>query len=117
MFGKATGKTLYDFGKEVLFDPLDIHTVECATDAQGISDGGNGFALNVYDMAKIGQLYLNKGNWNGNQIVSEKWIEDASSLQFKRSSGTADYGYQWWDEDEDAFFCTRSLWTIYFCCS
>ena len=49
-----------EFGKEYVFDPLDMESVECETDAQGISDGGNGFAMNVYDMAKIGQLYLNK---------------------------------------------------------
>ena len=57
---EATGKTTYEFGKEYLFEPLDMDSVECATDAQGISDGGNGFSMNVYDMAKFGQLYLNR---------------------------------------------------------
>lgn len=50
---QATGKTTYEFGKEYLFEPLDMDSVECSTDPQGISDGGNGFAMNVYDMAKI----------------------------------------------------------------
>ena len=93
---KATGKNLYEFGKEYLFDPLDIQSVECELDPQGISDGGNGFAMNVYYMAKIGELYLNNGVWNGQQIISERWIKDSTSVQFTRSSGTADYGYQWW---------------------
>lgn len=93
---KATGKTLYEFGKENLFDKLNMNSVECSADAQGISDGGNGFAMNIYDMAKFGQLYLNKGNWNGEQIISEKWIEESTKMQFDRSSGSADYGYQWW---------------------
>ena len=44
---KAIGKTTYDFGKEHLFEPLDMDSVECTTDPQGISDGGNGFAMNV----------------------------------------------------------------------
>lgn len=93
---QATGKTTYEFGKEYLFDPLDMNSVECGTDAQGISDGGNGFAMNVYDMAKFGQLFLNNGVWNGEQIISDQWIKDSTSVQFERSSGSADYGYQWW---------------------
>ena len=93
---QATGKTTYEFGKEYLFDPLDMNSVECETDAQGISDGGNGFAMNVYDMAKFGQLFLNNGAWNGEQIISDQWIKDSTSVQFDRNSGSADYGYQWW---------------------
>lgn len=93
---QATGKTTYEFGKEYLFEPLDIDSVECTTDPQGISDGGNGFAMNVYDMAKIGQLYLNNGVWNGEQIIPAEWIQESTTLQFDRSSGSADYGYQWW---------------------
>lgn len=93
---QATGKTTYEFGKEYLFDPLDMKSVECRTDPQGISDGGNGFAMNVYDMAKIGELYLNNGVWNGEQIISRQWINDSTNVQFVRQSGTANYGYQWW---------------------
>ena len=106
---QATGQTLYEFGKEYLFDPLDMESVECGTDAQGISDGGNGFIMNVYDMVKFGQLFLNNGVWNGEQIISEKWIKDSTSLQFERLSGSADYGYQWWvrtfgDNNYPAYF-------------
>ena len=93
---QATGKTAYEFGKEYLFDLLDMDSVQCSTDPQGISDGGNGFAMNIYDMAKFGELYLNNGNWNGEQIISEQWVKDSTTLQFDRSSGSADYGYQWW---------------------
>lgn len=93
---KATGKTLYEFGKENLFEPLGMESVKCGDDAQGITDGGNGFQMTAYDMAKIGRLYLNKGEWNGERIVSSKWIDESTTVQFKRSSGTADYGYQWW---------------------
>ena len=106
---QATGKTTLEFGKEYLFDKLDIDSVECTTDSQGISDGGNGFAMNVYDMAKIGELYLNNGVWNGEQIISEQWIKDSTTTQFERSSGSADYGYQWWvrtfgDNNYPSFF-------------
>ena len=105
----ATGKSLYEYGKEVLFDPLGMESVECGLDPQGHCDGGNGFAMNVYDMAKFGQLFLQKGKWEGEQILSENWVEGSTSLQFKRSTGTADYGYQWWvrtfgDQQYPAFF-------------
>lgn len=91
-----TGEDLFTFGKTSLFDPLGMDSVELTKDPQGISDGGNGFSMNLYDMAKIGQLYINKGVWEGQRIVSEGWIEEATDLQFKRSTGSADYGYQWW---------------------
>ena len=93
---QTTGKTTYEFGKENLFDKLDMDSVECSTDPQGISDGGNGFAMNVYDMAKIGELYLNNGVWEGEQVIPAQWVEDSTTVQFDRSSGSADYGYQWW---------------------
>ena len=53
-------------------------------------------AMDIYDMAKFGQLYLNNGVWEGEQIISPEWIEQSTTLQFDRSSGSADYGYQWW---------------------
>lgn len=106
---QATGQTAYDFGVEHLFSKLDMDSVQCGADPQGISDSGNGFAMNVYDMAKFGQLYLNKGVWEGEQIISPEWVEQSTTLQFDRSSGSADYGYQWWvrtfgDQNYPAYF-------------
>lgn len=106
---KATGMSAYDFGKQYLFDPMGITSVKCETAPEGTSDGGNGFAMNVYDMAKLGKLYLDGGKWQQKQLVSEQWVKEATTLQFKRSTGSADYGYQWWvrtfgEEDYDAFF-------------
>lgn len=106
---KATGMTAYDFGKQYLFDPMGMTSVKCEVSPEGTSDGGNGFAMNVYDMAKLGKLYLDGGKWQGKQLVSEQWIQAATSLQFDRSTGSADYGYQWWvrtfgEKDYDAFF-------------
>lgn len=105
----ATGMTAYEFGKEYLFDPLGMDSVECGSDPQGISDGGNGFSMTVYDMAKFGLLFLNEGQWEGEQIVPLQWVEASTSVQFVRSSGSADYGYQWWvrtfgDNGYDAYF-------------
>ena len=93
---KATGMTAYEYGKEVLFDPMGMDSVQCGLDPQGISDGGNAFFMNVYDMAKFGQLYLNGGVWEGQQLLPAGWVEESTTLQFDRSTGSADYGYQWW---------------------
>lgn len=109
IISQSTGQTTYDFGKKYLFDKLDMNSVQCTTDSQGISDGGNGFAMDIHDMAKFGQLYLNNGVWEGEQIISSEWIEQSTTLQFDRLSGSADYGYQWWvrtfgDQNYPAYF-------------
>ena len=106
---QATGQSLYEFAKENLFDPLGMDSANVSTDPQGIGDGGNGFTMNVYDMAKFGLLYLNNGVWDGEQIISEQWINDSTTVQFICSSGSANYGYQWWvrtfgNNNYDAYF-------------
>ena len=55
--------------------------------------------MTAYDMAKFGRLYLNGGEWEGNQIISKEYIEESTRIQFDRSSGYADYGYQWWIDE------------------
>lgn len=106
---QATGHSLYEFAKENLFDPLGMDSANVSTDPQGIEDGGNGFTMNVYDMAKFGLLYLNNVVWDGEQIISEQWVNDSTTVQFTRSSGSANYGYQWWvrtfgNNNYDAYF-------------
>lgn len=93
---QASGMSLYEFGKRCLFDPMGMRSVTLAQDAQGVSDGGNGFSMNIYDMAKFGRLFLNGGEWQGEQLVPADWVEESTTVQFERSSGSADYGYQWW---------------------
>lgn len=106
---QATGMTELDFGMQYLFEPMDIENVRIDTDAQGVSDGGNGIWMTPYDMAKIGLLYMNGGVWEGEQLIPQQWIEDSTSVQYDRSTGSADYGYQWWvrtfgDDRFPAFF-------------
>ncbi|MDO4175150.1 MAG: serine hydrolase [Eubacteriales bacterium] len=93
---QATGMTVYDFGKQYLFDPVGMDSVRIDTDPQGISDGGNNIWMTPYDMTKFGLLYRNGGVWEGQQIVPAEWVEQSTSVQFERPSGRADYGYQWW---------------------
>ena len=88
--------TVYEYGKPRLFDLVGMDSAACGMDPQGICDGGNGFSMNVYDMAKFGQLYLNGGVWAGEQIVPAEWVEASTTLQYDRITGSADYGYQWW---------------------
>lgn len=106
---EATGMTADAFAREYLFDPVGMDSAAIASDPQEISDGGNGVFMNIYDMAKFGLLYLNGGIWQGEQIVPAQWVEDSTSVQYDRSTGSADYGYQWWvrtfgDQGYDAYF-------------
>ncbi|MFO1514430.1 MAG: serine hydrolase [Verrucomicrobiota bacterium] len=97
---KTTGQTVLDYLKPRLFDPLGIEgpTWEMK---QGISFGGSGLAIRTEDIAKFGQLYLQKGKWNGKQLVPAAWIETATARQTSNgSSPDSDwdqgYGYQFW---------------------
>lgn len=88
---------------------MKMNSASVSADAQGISDGGNGVSMNIYDMAKFGMLYLNGGEWQGSQLVSQDWVTQSTTVQFERDSGSADYGYQWWvrtfgDHDYPAYF-------------
>lgn len=95
---QATGKTALDFGLEALFAPLGITDLEWMTDPQGRSIGSATLYLRPRDMAKIGLLYLNRGQWQGRQIVPSRWIELSWQLhaQMPTWGGPADYGYYWW---------------------
>lgn len=93
---QAVGKSLFEYGKEKVFTPLGMGSVEWGRDPQGVTDGGNGIRMNVYDMAKFGQLFLNDGKWNGKQIIPQKWVEESTEVQVNRAPNYVSYGYQWW---------------------
>ncbi|MCG8307605.1 MAG: beta-lactamase family protein [Cytophagales bacterium] len=98
---KKTGQTLVEYLKPRLFEPLDIKTPTWQSDPLGINVGGWGLSLTTSDIAKFGQLYLQKGNWNGRQIIPEAWIDLATSLQTSNGSNPESdwdqgYGYQFW---------------------
>jgi CubicO group peptidase (beta-lactamase class C family) len=91
---KATGRPLDDFARETLFEPLGIAGAEWFR-VRGDSDAGGGLRLRPRDMAKIGQLVLAGGRWNGRQIVSKAWIEASMTPRLEATSGYF-YGYLWW---------------------
>jgi CubicO group peptidase (beta-lactamase class C family) len=90
---KATGRTLDEFARETLFQPLGITSVEWVR-VKGDSDAGGGLRLRPRDMAKIGQLALAGGRWNDRQIVSKAWIETSTAPKIEATGGQF-YGYLW----------------------
>ena len=98
---KVTGHSVLDYLTPRLFEPLGIEKPKWETSPQGISIGGYGLFLRTEDIAKFGQLYLQKGKWNGKQLLPASWIEQATSKQVSNGSDpTRDwdqgYGFQFW---------------------
>lgn len=121
---KATGRSVLDFATQNLFSVLGIKDKNRivfqmkeeqmrfydSTDAnvwvadnRGINAAGWGLTLTPMDMAKIGQLYLQHGNWEGRQVVSSQWVKDSTTSYQKWEN--LSYGYLWWiiDESEQAY--------------
>lgn len=78
---KVTGQKVIDFLKPRLFDPLAIEGMDWEVDPKGINAGGWGLRLKTEDMAKFGQFFLQKGKWNGNQVLPAAWIEEATTTK------------------------------------
>ena len=98
---KVTGQAVVDYLKPRLFDPLGIENPTWDASKQGVSMGGFGLNVRTEDIARFGQLYLQKGQWQGKQLVPAAWVETATSRQMSNgSSPTSDweqgYGYQFW---------------------
>ncbi len=96
---RVTGKSLEAFAREALFQPLGITDLEWKTYKNGQIAAAAGLRLRPRDAAKIGQLVLNRGQWNGRQIVSADWIAQSITPRFQAVGyfgGTLFYGYQWW---------------------
>ena len=101
---KRTGETLTEYLTPRLFEPLGITKYYWETCPKGITKGGWGLFLCAEDMAKLGQLYLQRGKWNGQQLVSEYWIEISTARHLKTQNGTYGYGYQLWMEQRPGSF-------------
>ena len=97
---RVTGKTAHEFLKPRLYDPLEIKGATWTENFEGINMGASHLRMRTEDIAKFGQLYLQKGNWNGKQIIPEAWVKAASSKQIDNgksdSSWGYGYGYQFW---------------------
>jgi CubicO group peptidase (beta-lactamase class C family) len=98
---KVTGQTVLDYLRPRLFDPLGIENPEWGASPQGVTLGGWGLKIRTEDIAKFGQLYLQKGKWHGKQLVPASWVEQATAKHVSNGSDpTKDwdqgYGFQFW---------------------
>ncbi|MBR3284847.1 MAG: serine hydrolase [Bacteroidales bacterium] len=119
---KLCGQKINDFLTPRLWEKLHIAVPEWEESPQGINAGGWGLYLKTEDMAKFGQLFLQKGKWNGEQLISEKWVAEASKYQVpsvpsgtrpdnaaergltpENSTFMLGYGYQMWMCPEGAY--------------
>jgi CubicO group peptidase (beta-lactamase class C family) len=98
---KRTGQTLADYLKPRLFDPLGISKPVWNTNSQGIALGGYGLRVRTEDIARFGQLYLQRGMWEGKQLIPAEWVDLATSRQVSNGSNPKSdweqgYGFQFW---------------------
>ena len=106
---KLTGGSLLDYLRPRLFDPLGIENPVWETDPRGVNLGGTGLHIKTEEIARFGQMYLQKGVWQGQRIVSEEWIAEATKATSDNSNTqtnpdwTVGYGYQFWRCRHDAY--------------
>jgi len=93
---QATGMSTLAFARQYLFEPLGIGDVLWETDPQGYYVGHGDLSLHPHDMAKLGLLFLQQGQWEDKQIVSRRWVKEASTAQSETPSEEDPYGYGWW---------------------
>lgn len=98
---KVTRVTVLDYLRPRLFDPLGIAGPTWEASKQGVSLGGTGLNIRTEDIARFGQLYLQRGHWQGKQLVPAAWIDSATSRWMSNGSApTSDweqgYGFQFW---------------------
>jgi CubicO group peptidase (beta-lactamase class C family) len=95
IFKRETGVDIERYARLHLFGPLGIHKYFWKRTPLGVVDTEGGLYLRAVDLAKIGQLYLNDGTWNGHQIISTEWIKESVTPRIDAGEGFQ-YGYQWW---------------------
>lgn len=104
---KVTGQKIIDYLTPRLFKPLGIQGMDWETDLTGVNTGGWGLRVKTEDIAKFGQLYLQKGKWNGKQILPASWVEEATTFKIDNAPGMSQerkdssdwrqgYCYQFW---------------------
>jgi CubicO group peptidase (beta-lactamase class C family) len=111
---KVTGQRVLDYLKPRLFEPLGIGGMDWEISPLGVNTGGWGLRLKTEDMAKFGQLYLQKGKWKGRQVLPPGWVEEATSMKILQdpnaprskkdsSDWLQGYCYQMWRCRHNAF--------------
>jgi CubicO group peptidase (beta-lactamase class C family) len=99
VIARATGKPIEVFAEQALFRPLGITRFEWLKDDKGVPYAASGLRLLPHDMARIGQMMLQQGRWNGMQVVPKDWVEQSTTFKAQISQDRAcgnQYGYYWW---------------------
>ena len=109
---KVEGMTVYDLLKKRLFTPMGITQVAWEESPEGVTCGGWGLYLQLESMAKFGQLLLQRGVWNGQQLVSADWVDAMTSLHVSEPNGQK-YGYQIWLTDYPGMVRCDGAWGQY----
>ena len=117
----VTGKCVADYLKEKLFEPLGIRQYHWDKCAEGYNTGGWGLYMTTEGLAKMGQFFLQDGQWNGKQLLSKEWIEEARTAQIMQGGDIENdpdhnlgYCYQMWRCRNNAYRLdgARGQWVI-----
>ena len=112
---QVTGQRIIDYLQPRLFAPLGIEGMTWETCPRGVNVGGWGLSIQTEGLAKFGQLYLQKGVWNGRQILPARWVDEATSFKIQqplpatpgrpneRNDWLQGYCYQFWRCQHNAF--------------
>lgn len=112
---KVTGQKVIDYLRPRLFEPLGVHGMTWEECPRGINTGGWGLSIQTEGLAKFGQLYLQKGQWQGRQILPAAWVEEATTFKIQqpapakpaRPNAQNDwlqgYAYQFWRCQHNGF--------------
>jgi CubicO group peptidase (beta-lactamase class C family) len=98
---RVTGTNALAFARRELFEPLGIRDVVWTADPRGNNHGWGDLQMHPRDMAKLGQLLLQRGHWDGRQLISDAWIRLATRAHVDKTSNQDHYGYYWWVKGAD----------------
>ncbi len=104
---QIAGESLHDYLKRRILDPIGITQLTWKSDGTGkVLNWTGGIDISAEDLARFGLLYLNRGNWNGRQLIDSDWVDEATRVQVPPSipnalptssrKGSGVYGYHWW---------------------
>ena len=99
---QKAGMDALSFAQKHLLKPLGISDFMWPSNSQGITVGYGKLHIRPRDMAKFGFLYLNNGQWEDKQIISDRWVKE-STRKHVSTKGPMDYGYQWWTMGSGAY--------------
>lgn len=99
LIAKGTGMSIDDYAREKLFAPLGIDHFEWARGADGVPSAASGLRMTIHDLAKIGRMMIDKGQWNGVEVVPADWVTQATTPHATPQAGIR-YGLFWWLADQ-----------------